>query len=97
VWQEWECFYSVHRARRLRNAASFMHAKPAAACTTIISQVPAYLASRVGAAGTAVPEVEVRGRNKKGGNVRLREEVLRHVVEGMRGELFREWVDIVEV
>jgi hypothetical protein len=65
---------------------------------TVSSQPPAYVASRVDG-GAALPEVELKGR--LGGSRRrsrrgvdegllVREAVVRHVVEGMRGELVRD-------
>jgi hypothetical protein len=63
------------------------------------SQAPAYVASRVEEGG-GLPEVEVDGRlggrrrSRRGVDEGLlvREAVVRHVVEGMRGELVRELV-----
>jgi hypothetical protein len=63
--------------------------------------VPAYVASRVEEGGAALPEVEVEGplgsgrrRSRRGIDEGLvvKEAVVRQVVEGLRGELFREWV-----
>jgi hypothetical protein len=59
------------------------------------SQPPAYVASRVDG-GAALPEVEVKGRLESGSRrgvdegLVVREAVVRHVVEGMRGELVRD-------
>jgi hypothetical protein len=68
------------------------------------SQAPAYVAVRVEHGG-ALPEVEVEGRLGGGKRRRrgvdegllVREAVVRHVVEGMRGELVRELVGWVGV
>jgi hypothetical protein len=65
------------------------------------SQAPAYVASRVGG-GAALPEVEVEGRLRSGRRRSRRgvgegllvgEQVVRHVVEGLRGELVRELME----
>jgi hypothetical protein len=67
---------------------------------TVSSQPPAYVASRVDG-GAALPEVEVEGWLESGSRRRrsrrgvdegllVREAVVRHVVEGMRGELVRD-------
>jgi hypothetical protein len=106
--QEWECRYLLFKARRLRDAAATLHAKQAAstAISTTSSQVPAYVASRVEEGGAALPAVEVEGplgggrrRSRRGIVYAMlaREAVVRHVVEGLRGELFRELVGMMEV
>jgi hypothetical protein len=103
--QAWECLYLLTKARRLRDAAATLHAKQSASSSTIntaSSQAPAYVASRV-AEGGLLPEVEVRGVQvqgvrKRGGTVEklllVREAVVRHVVEGLRGELVRDLMEL---
>jgi hypothetical protein len=68
-------------------------------------QAPAYVASRV-EQGEALPEVEVgvvqadgegEGDGVEEGLVRREEAVVRHVVEGLRGELLRELVGMMDV
>jgi hypothetical protein len=60
-----------------------------------ITQAPAYVATRV-EGGAALPEVEVEVEGGLGGRrgvdegLLVREAVVRHVLEGMRGELVRE-------
>jgi hypothetical protein len=106
--QEWKCQYLLCKARRLRDAAATLQAKQAATATTLAAstQTPAYLASRV-EEGAPLPEVEVEGWLGGGGKRRSRrgvdegslvgEQVVRFVVEGMRGELFRELVGLVDM
>jgi hypothetical protein len=99
--QEWECRYLLTKARRLRDATATLRHRQASNATSISminSQAPAYVASRVG--GAALPEVEVEGRlgsstrrrRRRGvdDGMVVREDVVRHVVEGLRGELVRE-------
>jgi hypothetical protein len=72
--------------------------------STASSQVPAYVASRVEEVGAAPPEVEVEGplggdrRSSRRGMdevMLVREAVVRHVVDGLRGELVRELVGVM--
>jgi hypothetical protein len=69
------------------------------------TQMPAYVATRVEASG-ALPEVEVEGVEAEGwlrsgrqrrGRVEegmLREAIVKHVVEGLRGELVRQLMEV---
>jgi hypothetical protein len=104
--QEWERCYLLTKARRLRDAADALaHSQAATATAVNSSQVAAYVASRV-EAGAALPEVGVEGVQAEGGGQEgaaaaeglvVREAVVRHVVEGLRGELVRELVGMVGV
>jgi hypothetical protein len=71
---------------------------------TLASQALAYVAERVQV--RPLPEVGVRGVQAEGGQKRAglvgealasEEAVVRHVVEGLRGELFREWVEVMDM
>jgi hypothetical protein len=73
---------------------------------TAISQAPAYVASRV-EEGAALPEVEVRGVQAEGGQesggtednevLLMEDQIVKHVVEGLRAELFREWMGMLDL
>jgi hypothetical protein len=92
--QEWECRYLLSKARRLRDASTTLRLSQTSNVTAI-SEAPAYVASRV-EEGAALPEVEVRGLRKARngvGEVLVREAVVSHVVEGLRGELIRELME----
>jgi hypothetical protein len=99
--EEWECRYLLTKARRLRDASATLRHRQASKATMINSQAPAYVASRMG--GAALPEVELEGRLGSGRRRRSRrgvdegllvgEHVVRHVVEGLRGELVRELIE----
>jgi hypothetical protein len=79
--------------------------QPATTSTASSSRAPAYVAGRV-EDGRALPEVEVgvegwlgSGTRRRSGRgvdegLLVREAVVRHVVEGLRGELVRELVDL---
>jgi hypothetical protein len=111
--QAWECLYLLTKARRLRDAAATLHAKQSASSidtiNTASSQAPAYVASRGEGGGRALPEVEVatiqrewvRRMGAAGDDEKLllvvKEAVVRHVVEGLRGELVRELVGMMGV
>jgi hypothetical protein len=99
--QEWKFRYLLSKARRVRDAAqSLAYSQVINITSTVISQAPAYVASRVGE-GAALPEVEVEGGQGEGeggaveGGLVVREAVVRHVVEGIRTELFRELMEEV--
>jgi hypothetical protein len=71
--------------------------------TAASTEAPAYVASRVGEEGAVLPEVRVEGwlgsgrrRSRRGVDEGLlvREVVVRHAVEGMRGELVRELMEM---
>jgi ankyrin repeat protein len=103
--QEWECRYLLSKARRLRDAATTLRHRQASGTMAVASsQAPAYVASRV-EAGELLPEVGVRSRGvqeegaqKRGGvdveGLSVREVVVRHAVEGLRGELVRELMEV---
>jgi hypothetical protein len=104
--QEWECLYLLCKARRLRDAAAttLRHRQASGTIAVASSQAPAYVASRV-EAGELLPEVEVEGVQEEGAQKRggvdegllVREAVVGHVVEGLRGELVRELVGMLDV
>jgi hypothetical protein len=102
--QEWECWYLLCKARRIRDASVVQgHMQASATITPASSVAPAYMAGRVEEGG-ALPEVAVEGwlgsgrrrRSTRGVDEGLlvREAVVRHVVEGLRGELVRELVEL---
>jgi hypothetical protein len=107
AWQAWESWYLLSKARRLRETAATLNQKqPATTTASGSSQVPAYMTQRVVGQGAALPEVEVGGvevgEGQKRGGVEdepnlLRQAVVRHVVEGLRGELVRELVEMREL
>jgi hypothetical protein len=93
-YQAHESSYLLVKARRLHDATLELSHAPAAQAAV----PPAYLAQRVGAGGAA-PEVGVRGlspatRRAGSRELRVEEAVVRHWVEGMRGELVRELVEL---
>ena len=107
--QEWECVYVLCKARRLRDAAATLsHSQASSSATTTRGHsAPAFLASRMEDAGVPLPEVEVEGGWGGGGRRRsrramdeamlVRQSVVGHVVEGLRGELVRELVVMMDV
>jgi hypothetical protein len=104
TWQAWECRYLLYKARLFRDAAATLSHKQATHTSTASasSKAPAYLAPRVEGGG-ALPEVEVRVEQAEGGldgdvgegvDLTVEQQVVRHVVEGLRGELVRELVEV---
>jgi hypothetical protein len=103
--QEWECRYLLSKARRLRDASTTLRLSQTSNVTGI-SQAPAYVASRV-EEGAALPEVEVEGVQAEGGQKRagtedndallVEDQVVKHVMEGLRVELFREWMGMLDL
>jgi hypothetical protein len=104
VRQEWECRYLLSKARRLRDASATLTLHQASNATMASSQVAAYVATRV-AGGAALPEVRVEGLGAVGqlrggkrtaaeeGGLTWEEQVVKHMVEGLRGELVRELIE----
>jgi hypothetical protein len=103
--QEWECLYLLTKARRLRDAAIALRHSQASSSTGMGStDPPEYVASRV-EDDEELPEVEVRALQAEGWLKRgaveegklVREAVVRHVVEGLRGELMVELVGMMDM
>jgi hypothetical protein len=106
LMQEWELWYLLCKARRLRDTALVqMQMQAPATIITASSVAPAYVARRLEEGGE-LPEVEEVGGGgwQAGGGdegdaleaeAALRTAVVRHVVEGLRGELVRELVEVV--
>ena len=98
--QEWECLYLLTKARRLRDAAVTLSHSQASSSTG----PPEYVAWRV-EDDEELPEVEVRALQAEGwlkrGTVEegklVREAVVRHAMEGLRGELVVEFVGMMDV
>jgi hypothetical protein len=74
--------------------------------TTVNTQVPPYVASRADERGVPLPEVGVGGLQAEGGRKRgaveeeglkVGEAVVRHLVEGLKGQLVRELVAMMDV
>jgi hypothetical protein len=95
--------YLLAKARRLRDATLMLSQAAAAQAAVMpsppaVQEPPVYLAQRVGTGGTA-PEVGVRGlspasRSAGPRQLLVEEAVVRHWVEGMRGELVRELMEM---
>jgi hypothetical protein len=109
--QGWECLYLLAKACHLRVATSTLSIDgTTCAASTSSREAPAYVASRV-EEGAPLPEVEVEGwlgggRRRRRRRRRRRgvdegplvgEAVVAQVVQGLRGELFRELVGVMGV
>jgi hypothetical protein len=100
--KEWECLYLISKARRLRDATATLHLiqTSSSSVTTANTHAPAFLAERVGR-GAALPKVEVEGVQAEGGGewegANEKEMVVRHVVEGMRGDFARELLGMLDL
>jgi hypothetical protein len=104
--QEWARRYLLCKARRLRDATatlSLQQASTTSPTAATSSQAPAYLAARVEEGGSALPEVQVRKQElwraqRRGtleiGALDMEAQVVRHLVEGIRGELARELMEV---
>jgi hypothetical protein len=101
--QAHESAYLLVKARRLRDATLRLSHAAAGQASVPMSgarqEPPAYLAQRLGEGeGAALPEVEVRGLEVSTCSAEegvVREAVVRYVVEGLRGELARELMEMV--